>query len=200
MQDETNLGTPSGSAGLGGTTGGASGGSGSGLGATGGGTGGVSGTGSPAGSSGSGLGSDLSGGELGGSSGLSGGGLGETSRGTRTATGTPSRLGDVGDLRDTLGQLGERADEVLDQAADHLESAALKLDKLGDRVPQRGVAARAGSLAHDAADALESLAGFLRDNDVEKFQHDLGRMVSTRPLTTVVLAVGAGWIVGRVLR
>ena len=55
-------------------------------------------------------------------------------------------------------------------------------------------------MASSAADALESVARFLRDNDMNTLQRELGRAVSQQPLGAVLLAVGAGWVVGKVLR
>ena len=55
-------------------------------------------------------------------------------------------------------------------------------------------------MASGAADTLESVARFLRDNDVNTLQSDLGRIVSQHPLQAIVAAVGAGYIVGKLIR
>ncbi|HEX8431661.1 MAG TPA: hypothetical protein VF625_10245 [Longimicrobium sp.] len=113
-----------------------------------------------------------------------------------------NRLGGIGggSLQDTLGQLEERADQVLDQAAEQLENVAHRIDDLADRVPDKGMGARAGTLGHSAADAIEALARFFRDNDVDTLERDLGRIVAQRPVTTVAAAAVAGFVVGKVLR
>ena len=123
-------------------------------------------------------------------SGLSGGG---------TATSTGSRLGGQG-LESTLGQVEGRADELMDQAADQLENVAGRLDDLAEKIPDRGMGARAGGLAAGAADTLESVARFLRDNDAETLQVELGRILRQRPVGLVLLALGAGFVAGKVLR
>ena len=99
-----------------------------------------------------------------------------------------------------LDDLEKRADRAMDEAAETLESAAERIDRLSDRIPQKGVGNRAGALGHSTADTLESLARFLRDNDVAGLQRDLGRLVSGRPLSMLLLAVGAGFVAGKVLR
>jgi ElaB/YqjD/DUF883 family membrane-anchored ribosome-binding protein len=117
-----------------------------------------------------------------------------------TATGT-SRLGSTGGgLADTLQELQGRADGLMDDAADQLEDVAERIDSLADRVPNKGLGAKAQGVASGAADTLESVARFLRDNDVNTLQRDLGRIVSDHPLQALVAAVGAGFIVGKLIR
>jgi hypothetical protein len=94
----------------------------------------------------------------------------------------------------------DRADEMLDQAAERLEQVAEQIDNMADRVPNRGVGARAGTLGHSAADTIEALARFFRDNDVETLERDLGRIVAARPVSTLAAACVAGFVVGKVLR
>jgi hypothetical protein len=94
----------------------------------------------------------------------------------------------------------EGADEALDQAAERLDQVAEQIDSMADRIPQRGPGARAGTLVHSAADTIEALARFFRDNDVETLERDLGRIVAQRPVTTLAAAVVAGFVVGKVLR
>jgi hypothetical protein len=118
-----------------------------------------------------------------------------------TSTGTTNRLGGSGGgLADTLQDLQERADDLMDQAADQLDGVAQRIDELADRAPESGLAARAGGLASGAADTLESVARFLRDNDVDTLQSDLGRIVSRHPVQAVLAAIGAGFVVGKILR
>jgi hypothetical protein len=119
----------------------------------------------------------------------------------RSATGT----GTTGttlprDERPDLDQLRDRADQALEAAADTLEHAARKVDAMAELLPGHGLAAKAGTLGHGAADTLESVAAFLRDNDIETLQHDLGRVVARRPITVLLLAVGAGFVAGKALR
>ncbi|HEU0301188.1 MAG TPA: hypothetical protein VFR37_17110 [Longimicrobium sp.] len=179
MQDEQNFG-----AGSGGTTGG----TGSGLGSTGSGLSGSTGGSTGLGGSTSSLGGTTTGGTT----------TGSTTEAT-TSTST-SRLGGMGELKETLSGLETRADEVREQAAERLETAAERLGEIADRVPQKGVGNRAGAMGHSAADTLESVARFLRDNDVASLQRDLGGLVSQRPLSMLLLAVGAGFVAGKVLR
>lgn len=125
-----------------------------------------------------------------GSSGL--GSTGTGTGGTETLAGG-SRVGG-------LDELQERADNLMDQAAEQLEAVAEKVDSVAGLIPKKGLGARANTYGHTAADTLESVANFLRDNDVNTLQRELGGLVATRPLSMLLLAVGAGFVAGKALR
>lgn len=98
-------------------------------------------------------------------------------------------------------QAEERVNETMGRAAEGLDTAARRLDELGDRYAgESGVRATAGNMAHQVADAIESTAGYLRDNDVRKLQQDLERQVRENPLQTLLIGVAAGWVIGKILR
>ena len=120
--------------------------------------------------------------------------------GTGSSAASNRLAGSGATLTDTLQELQGRADQMMDEAADRLESAALRIDELADRAPLSGVGAKAGDLASNLADGLEAVARYLRDHDVQTLQRDVGRIAAARPLSTVLLAVGAGYVVGKVLR
>jgi hypothetical protein len=146
------------------------------------------GTGSGLGSTGSGLGS------TGTTGGTGTGGMGATGgTGTDTLAGGANRVGG-------LDELQERADNLMDQAAEQLETVAEKVDSVAGLIPKKGLGERANTYGHTAADTLESVARFLRDNDVSTLQHELGGLVATRPLSMLLLAVGAGFVAGKALR
>lgn len=143
------------------------------------------------GGTGSGLGS--TGSSLSGSTGTGSSGLGSTGgTGTETLAGA-NRVGG-------LEELQERADNLMDQAADQLENVAEKVDSVAGLIPKKGLGERANTYGHTAADTLDSVANFLRDNDVNTLQRELGGLVATRPLSMLLLAVGAGFVAGKALR
>lgn len=150
-----------------------------------------SGTGG-AGTGGTGSGLGASGGSTSSTAGTgagSTGGLGASSGGgaaTATASG--------------FDALQERADEMMDQAAERLEEVAEKVDSVAGLIPKKGLGAQANTYGHTAADTLESVARWLRDNDTATLQRELGGLVATRPLSMLLLAVGAGFVAGKVLR
>jgi hypothetical protein len=142
------------------------------FGATGGGPGG---TGSGLGSTGSGL------------SGSSGGSTSGLSGGTATAAGG-------------MDQLRDRADNMMDQAAERLEGVAEKVESVAGLIPKKGIGEQANNYGQTAADTLETVARWLRDNDTATLQRELGGLVANRPLSMMLLAVGAGFVAGKVLR
>lgn len=109
-------------------------------------------------------------------------------------------------VREKAGRFGDRAEtrinEGLQQAADSLETAAERLDRLADEriAGESRARARAGDLAHSAADTMESVARYLRDNDAQELRSDLEQQVRDKPVQTLLVGVAAGWIVGKVLR
>lgn len=122
----------------------------------------------------------------------------------RTAKAAQHEAGDM--VREKAGQLGERAEtrinEGMQQAADRLETAAERLDRLAEeRIDgESGARARAGDLAHSAADTMESVARYLRENDAQGLRSDLERQVRDKPVQTLLVGVAAGWVAGKILR
>lgn len=99
-------------------------------------------------------------------------------------------------------QVEDRVDEGMQRAAAGLESAAERLhSKAGSGSPGSDDArAKAGRAAHSTADTMESVARYLRDSDTSGLQRDLKRQVRDNPLQTLLVAVAAGWVVGKILR
>lgn len=143
------------------------------------------------GGTGSGLGSSASG--VSGSTGGSTGGMGGGSSAGGTSTGGNRVGGNIDELK-------QRADSMLNQAAGKLEDVAEKVDAAAGLIPNKGVGQQANSYGHTAADTLESVARWMRDNDTETLQRELGGLVASRPLSMMLLAVGAGFVAGKVLR
>ena len=146
------------------------------------------------GGTGSGLGSSASG--LSGSTGGSTGSMGGGTSGGLGATGS----GGTATVADGLDQLKDRADAMMDQAAEKLEEVAEKVDSAAGLIPKKGLGTQANNYGHTAADTLETVARWLRDNDTATLQRELGGLVANRPLSMMLLAVGAGFVAGKVLR
>lgn len=108
--------------------------------------------------------------------------------------------------KEKIGEAGQRvesqANRLKDRAASGIETAAHRLDEVADRqtAGATGARAKAGEMAHGTADTLESTARYLRTNDVRGLQHDLERMTREKPVQTLLVAVAAGWVLGKILR
>lgn len=96
----------------------------------------------------------------------------------------------------------EVPDRLRGVAGSGLDAAAGALDRAGRWVESRDGAAadRAGSMAHDLADTLERAAGYLRAREFRGMRSDLEQQVRTHPLRSALVAVGAGFVLGRILR
>lgn len=86
------------------------------------------------------------------------------------------------------------------QAAERLGSAAERIEEIADERLTDGPLERAGRLAHSVAGSMDSVAGYLREGDVERVRRDLERRVRERPLQSLLLGVAAGWVAGKILR
>lgn len=95
-----------------------------------------------------------------------------------------------------------RINEGLQQAADRLEDAAERLDRLaGENMAEAsGMRGRAGGVAHDVADTIESVARYLRDHDARGLQSDLERQVRQQPVQMLLVGIATGWVAGKILR
>lgn len=115
-----------------------------------------------------------------------------------STSGAVDSSGDSG----SSGGVQERANQAMDQAADKIGQAADRLNQFADQQGGggSGMKGKAGEVSHRAADAMESTARYLRDNDVQRLQGDLEGMVRSNPLQTLLVGAAAGWIVGKILR
>lgn len=108
--------------------------------------------------------------------------------------------------KERLGAIGVRAEHRINEgmagAAERIEQAASRLDRIAGETPAgaAGPRARAGEMAHSTADAMESVARYLRDNDARGLREDLARQVRERPIQTLLVGVAAGWVTGKILR
>jgi hypothetical protein len=118
-------------------------------------------------------------------------GTGGTTAGTGAGAANTPRFGEGGEAR---------VNEAMHRAADPLESAADRLEDLADRKGTHGAHRELGTVAHTAADGLEAAASYLRGNDLRGLLDDIERMVDERPVQSLLVAIGAGWLVGKILR
>jgi ElaB/YqjD/DUF883 family membrane-anchored ribosome-binding protein len=93
------------------------------------------------------------------------------------------------------GQAQEKADLGIQKTADGLERAA---ETIRDKIP--GESGTMSAAATNAADALEQGAGYLRTTDTEQLLNDLEAMVRQRPVESLLVAAGAGFVLSKALR
>jgi len=86
-------------------------------------------------------------------------------------------------------------------AGDGLESAASAVERVGDWASERGGTVRkAGPVARDVAGGLERAASYIRTTDFGTMRRDAEHQVKLHPLRAALIAVGAGFLIGRIMR
>lgn len=94
-------------------------------------------------------------------------------------------------------QATDRIDEKRGPAADAIESAASTIHEKAESLPG-GETVR--SVAHSAADKLESTAGYIREHDVRAMFSDVEDIVKRNPGPSLLIAVAVGFLIGRAFR
>lgn len=101
---------------------------------------------------------------------------------------------DLGDL-----VAGRSVNRGLQNAADQLEDLAERLESVAALGETRGAAGLA-SVARKSSAVLGDSATYLRSTDIREMRGDLEAQVRTSPLKTLLIAVAAGWVVGKIVR
>ena len=110
----------------------------------------------------------------------------------------------------------ERVGEKLDEGTERIGEAvhtgksrlADQIQRVGDRLHERarhmeesgGVQGRASHLARRASETIDRSADYLRSHEVEDMRDDLENVIRHRPLLSIGIAAGAGFLLARLLR
>ncbi|MDR0787315.1 MAG: hypothetical protein LBG44_05560 [Gemmatimonadota bacterium] len=95
-----------------------------------------------------------------------------------------------GSVQRGFEQLADRIDEI----AEHISRLA------GERIINAGPGERAASAASSTAGWLSDASEYLREGDIDTLREDLESQVRQHPIRSIVIAVSAGWLVGKILR
>jgi ElaB/YqjD/DUF883 family membrane-anchored ribosome-binding protein len=96
---------------------------------------------------------------------------------------------------DMAGQAHDKADAGMDRAAEGLGRAADTLREQGSS--REG---KVGNVATSAASALEQGAEKLRTSDTDQLLNELEAMVRRKPVESMLVAAGVGFILSKALR
>jgi hypothetical protein len=100
-------------------------------------------------------------------------------------------------VREFRSQADRSLQRGFSRIADHLDEVAARVNRVSaDRLAAVPGAARAESTAA----WMEEAADYLRSSDLSAVQADLADHVRRKPLQSLLMAVGAGWILGRIMR
>jgi ElaB/YqjD/DUF883 family membrane-anchored ribosome-binding protein len=137
--------------------------------------------------------------------------FGDTPDDTGTRAGSYDRKFS-GEEHDVKESINEKVDEGRDRLSGAVDAGrnrvAGQLERIGDRLEERGrdmeqaggVQQRAGQVALRAGEALDSSAQYLRSHEPNEMRDDLERSIRERPLLSIGIAAGAGFLLARLLR
>ena len=103
-------------------------------------------------------------------------------------------------------QAGERAREFGDRGNVMAAEAGQRAQETAERAGEqaRDVAERGGEMASEAGrqvqEGAQRAAGYLQSHDTSEMLNEVEHYVQEHPLQAVAMAVGAGFLVGRMLR
>lgn len=97
-------------------------------------------------------------------------------------------------VRDAAGNLRERAGQGATAVAGGMHNLA---GTLRDHAGDGGMMGQASGYA---ADTLEGGARYLQDHSLDGMTDDLGAMIRKNPVPAVLVGVGVGFVLGRLLR
>lgn len=125
-----------------------------------------------------------------------------TDRMSDTAQNVKDRVTDAAaTARQKVSDAGRQATDKIDEkrgpAADALESAASSIHQKAEELPG-GETVR--SVAHSAADKLETTAGYIREHDVRAMLSDVEDIVKRNPGPSLLIAAAIGFLIGRAFR
>jgi ElaB/YqjD/DUF883 family membrane-anchored ribosome-binding protein len=115
----------------------------------------------------------------------------------------PSTVGEklsdtAAQVKDKVSDLGRTAvntiDENRDAAASGLEKAASALHEKAESLPG---GEKVSSLAHGAAEKLNSTAGYVREHNVNRMMADVETLVKNNPGPSILAAAVIGFLAGR---
>ena len=100
-------------------------------------------------------------------------------------------------VSDAGRQATDKIDDKRGAAADALGNAASAIHEKAEDLPG-GETVR--SVAHSAADTLESTAGYIREHDVRAMMSDVEEIVKRNPGPSLLIAAAIGFLIGRAFR
>ena len=101
---------------------------------------------------------------------------------------THSATGDFGDLSEDLGTETRNTGVQSDLAMNGATGARARLQSAAAPVVAR------------ARNAVDSSAQYLRGHDVEEMRSDLEREIRAHPIKSIAIAIGAGYVLGRIFK
>lgn len=93
-----------------------------------------------------------------------------------------------------VSDVGQKADDLTASAGIGIQELA---DKINRNAPQAGML---GTASQTVARTVKGSGQYLEDAKLSGITNDVARLIRRNPITTVLIAIGLGWFVGRKLR
>lgn len=109
----------------------------------------------------------------------------------------------AGELSDKAqDKAGEMSDKAHDKADKGIDAASSGLGSAADTIRQQGEqrGGTVGTAATRTADTLESASKYLRDKDSDQLVKDLESLVREKPVESLLVAAGVGFILSKLFR
>lgn len=103
----------------------------------------------------------------------------------------------AGTAKEKLGGATQTVDAQRDTVAGGLDTVATQLRDRAETIPG---GERTTQLATTAADKIETASSYLRENEVSDMMSDVERFVRQRPTESLVIALAAGFLLGRAIK
>jgi ElaB/YqjD/DUF883 family membrane-anchored ribosome-binding protein len=138
-------------------------------------------------------------------------GFGSTGEDAGTRAGSYDRkfINEEQGMKERVGEKLSEGKERMGEAAQSGKNRfADKLQRVGDRIEERarhmeqsgGVQARASHMALRASETLDRGADYIRSHEVAEMRDDLENAIRLRPLLSIGIAIGAGFLLARLFR
>lgn len=109
-----------------------------------------------------------------------------------------AKAGEVaGKAQEKAGEVGDKAQEKADSG---LTTAATGLGKASDMLRQQGEQRQGtvGTAATKTADSLENASLYLQEKDTDQLMTDLEALVRQKPVESVLVAAGIGFVLSKI--
>jgi ElaB/YqjD/DUF883 family membrane-anchored ribosome-binding protein len=103
--------------------------------------------------------------------------------------------------REMTSTAREKVSQATTQAADTMNTTGQKMHDLAQTVRQKAPeSGTIGNIAASAADVLDRSGSYLQETDVRTLQSDLEDLIRRRPLESLLIGAGVGFLLARGLR
>lgn len=99
-------------------------------------------------------------------------------------------------------KVSEASDKAQDKVDQGMDQAAAGLNQAADKVRQQSGDNHGtmGTMATKAADMMDNASQFLRANDTDDLMNELESLVRQKPVESMLVAAGAGFVLAKLFR